>query len=81
MTLFLVLDDTNPIEAMLNRFFDFNITGPVISSLCVMLIVAVLAPVCSTMSSYVWPALSILATSSRCDMDLSSLIVQISSKN
>ena len=43
MTPFLVLDDTNPIEAMMNRFFDFNITGPVISSLCVMLIVAVLA--------------------------------------
>ena len=43
MMRYLVFDDVDPLKAMVDRFFNFDVTGPVFSSLCIMLIVAVLA--------------------------------------
>ena len=43
MSPFFVFDEVDPLQACIDRFFDFNISGPLISSLTIMLIVAILA--------------------------------------
>ena len=43
MSPFFVFDEVDPLQACIDRFFDFNISGPLITSLTIMLIVAILA--------------------------------------